>query len=116
MMFRYALLIFLTGCFPNRFFKKEYLTLSESTCVDGTILNIVQAGCKSFYWGTDPEGVTLKIRCTYAPEDNWWTRTSFYAIPHNYPLVYTYWALYCEDRYVKMYSVPTGILLENSSQ
>lgn len=105
-------LIFLIGCGPNRFFKKDYITLSESPCVDGTILNMDQAGCESFYWGTDTEGLTLKIRCTYAPKDSFWTRSTFYAIPHNYNMEYNNWGLYCEDRYVKMFTIPTGIELE----
>ena len=105
-------LILMLSCGPHRIVKKSYITLSESPCVDGTILNIDQAGCESFYWGTDPEGLTLKVRCTYAPEDGFWTRMTFYAIPHGHDdLVHGNWGLYCEDRYVKMYAVPTGIRL-----
>ncbi len=111
-MFRLFPILLLLSCGPRHILKKNYITLSESPCVDGTILNIDQAGCESFYWGTDPEGVTLKIRCAYAPEDNFWTRTSFYAIPHNHSIVAGSWGLYCQDRYVKMYAVPTGIRLE----
>ena len=111
-MFKLLPLILMLSCAPHRLFKTAYLSLSESPCVDGTVLNIEQAGCEGFYWGTDPEGKILKIRCVYAPEDNFWTRSSFYAIPHNYDLQYSNWGLYCEDRYVKMYTIPTGIRLE----
>ena len=108
-------LLFLLGC-AHRLFKKDYITLSESPCVDGTILNIDQGGCEAFYWGTDVEGITLKIRCTYAPEDNFWIRQTFYAIPHGYSILHANWGIYCEDRYVKMYAVPTGTQLEVSRE
>ena len=111
-MFRLLPIIFLLSCAPYRIFTKEYITLSDSPCVDGTILNIDQAGCEGFYWGTDPSGVTLKIRCTYAPEDSFWTRTTFYSIPHNHDADYTNWFLFCEDRHVKMFAIPTGVDLE----
>lgn len=112
-MIRYLSLVFLLSCSPSRLFKTAYISYSESPCIDGTILNIDQAGCESFYWGTtQPEGVTLKVRCTYAPEDSFWTRSTFYAVPHGYDIEYSNWGLYCEDRYVKMYSMPTGISLK----
>ena len=111
-MIKFFLPLLLLSCSPNRMFKTAYLSLSESPCVDGTILNIEQAGCESFYWGTKPDGVTLKVRCTYASENNSWTRSTFYAVPHNVEIEYSNWGLYCEDRYVKMYSIPSGIPLE----
>ena len=113
---RYFILIFcfLLSCSPHRIFKKDYITLSESPCVDGTILNMDQGGCENFYWGTDPEGETLKIRCVYSPDTNFWTTMSFYAIPHSYDLVYSNWGWYCEDRYVKMYAIPRGARLKVS--
>ncbi len=111
-MFRFAIFLLLISCFPPRIYKKDFITLSESPCVDGTILNIHQAGCESFYWGTDPEGELLKIRCTYAPEMNWWTTQSFHAVPHDYPLEYNNWLIYCTDRYVDVYTSPTGVILE----
>ena len=111
-MYPYLLLLFLTGCFPPWHFKKDYITLSESPCVDGTILNIDQAGCEGFYWGTKPEGIVLKVRCTYAPKQSFWTGMTFYAVPHGYDLVHANWGTYCEDRYVHMYAVPRGTRLE----
>jgi len=111
-MFRYTIFLFLIACFPNRVFKKDFITLSESPCVDGTILNIHQAGCESFYWGTAGDGEILKIRCAYAPEMNWWTTRSFYAVPHDYSLEYSNWSIYCTDRYVDVYVTPTGVQLE----
>jgi hypothetical protein len=48
--------------------------------VDGVIYNIKQAGCEVFYWGhTDSAG--LKLRCTYADHDSFYTASSFYALP-----------------------------------
>ncbi len=105
-------LFLLISCGPHRLFKKEYITFTESPCVDGVILNIDQAGCESFYWGTDPEGVVLKIRCTYAPKDSMWTKTTFYSVPHDYPADSSIWTLFCEDRYIKMFSAPYGVRLE----
>jgi hypothetical protein len=112
-MIKFLPLFFIMSCGPWRMLKKDYITLSESPCIDGTILNIDQAGCESFYWGTKPEGVTLKIRCTYAPKDGFWTRMTFYAVPHNNDLMHANWSLYCEDKYVKMYAAPTGVRLES---
>jgi len=112
---RFFLLILLLSCSPYRIFKKDYITLSESPCVDGTILNMDQAGCESFYWGTQPKGITLKIRCTYAPKRSFWSERDFYAIPHNYEPVHAGWGMYCEDRYVKMYAVQRGARFEIKS-
>jgi hypothetical protein len=111
-------LLFLIGCSsheiaPYRVSKKTYIAVSESPCVDGTLVNIDQAGCESLYWGPVPNSPILKIRCTYAPKDNVWTRSSFYAVPHNHQVEYSNWFLFCEDRYVKMYSAPYGIKLDN---
>ena len=112
-MLRIMSAVLLIGCSQHRLFKKDYITLSESPCVDGTILNIDQAGCESFYWGTDRTGDLLKIRCTYSPENNFWTQSSFYAVPHGYDLQYSNWVLYCEDKHVKMYTTPMGVKLES---
>lgn len=111
-MLRLIPFIFLIACGPYRYLKKDYITLSESPCVDGTILNIDQAGCEGFYWGTDIEMITLKIRCAYAPEDSFWTKSSFYAVPHDYEIIHANWKLYCQDKYVKMYSVSPPTKLE----
>tara|TARA_Y100000034_G_scaffold129161_1_gene185118 strand:+ start:1048 stop:1299 length:252 start_codon:yes stop_codon:yes gene_type:complete len=72
--------------------------------VDGTVVNMDQAGCEMFYWGyinTDPN--TLKIRCTYSKEKNLWTQASFYVIPKRYPLVHAGWFKFCEDVFVTVY-------------
>jgi len=62
-----------------------------------------------FYWGTDPSQLLLKIRCTYAPEDNWWTGMTFYAIPHAMALPEEERPpLFCTDIYVHMYALPPG--------
>ena len=111
-MIRVLPLVFLLACGPYRIIKKDYFTWSESPCVDGTILNIDQAGCESFYWGTQPNGVVLKVRCVYAPEDSFWTRMTFYAIPYNRTVKTPNWGLYCEDRYVKMYALPANVQLK----
>jgi hypothetical protein len=36
----------------------------------------------------------------------------FYAVPHGNQQVHSNWGLYCEDRYVKMYAVPSGIKIK----
>lgn len=114
-MIRFSLLVLLLSCGPNKLFKTKYLSLSESPCVDGTVLNIEQAGCESFYWGTMSSGEVLKIRCTYSPNESWWTRTSFYAVPHNHPLTESSWGMYCEDRHVKMFAHPRDVRLDKES-
>ena len=111
---RFFLLAFLLSCHPYKIFKKEYITLSESPCIDGTMLNIDQAGCEGFYWGTKPESVKLKIRCTYSENRNFWTEMDFYAIPNTSYLTHSNWNLYCEDRYIKMYAIPRGKNLESN--
>ena len=112
-MNKLLLLTLLVGCSHGKLFKKEYLTLSESPCIDGVVLNIDQAGCESFYWGSIEDSAILKVRCTYAPKDSMWTKSSFYAVPHNHQVDYSNWFLFCEDRYVKMFSAPYGIRLED---
>lgn len=107
-------LILLLSCSPNKLFKTAYLSLSESPCIDGTILNIEQAGCDSFYWGAKPNSVMLKVRCTSSQKDNFWTRSTFYAVPHSFDIEYSNWKLYCKDRHVNVYSAPSGIRLENN--
>jgi hypothetical protein len=103
-------LILLLGCGP-KYLENKYITLSESPCVDGVILNMDHRGCKSFYWGANADGPSLKIRCTYVKEDNFWTKSSFYSFPHEYSIT-SNWSLFCKDRYVQMYAVPTGIEFE----
>lgn len=89
------------------------LEASESPCLDGTIVNIYQAGCEALFIGEAKDGLSLKIRCSYAPNDSVWTRASFYALPHNVDAGYSNWFLSCEDRYIKMFSTPYGVLLNN---
>jgi len=105
-------LIMLIGCSSHKISNKDHLPVSESPCIDGTVLNINQAGCEGFYFGTIPDSLALKIRCTYAPEDSVWTRATFYAVPHEQEVGYSNWFLFCEDRYVKVYSTPYGIKLD----
>jgi hypothetical protein len=109
---KYLIFVFLISCSPLR---KNYITLSESTCVDGTILNIDQAGCENFYWGTIKDGDILKIRCAYAPDENFWTISDFYAVPHGIDVLSS-WGWYCEDRYVKMYSLSRGAKIKLKSE
>ena len=111
-MIKFLPLLIVTSCAQRGLFNKDYITLSESPCVDGTILNIDQAGCESFYWGVKPNGIVLKVRCVYAPENSFWTETDFYAVPHGYDLVRPDWGIYCQDKYVHMYAIPRGERLE----
>ena len=107
----WSFLLILMSCSPYKIFKKDHITLSESPCIDGTILNIGQSGCEVFYWGTQSEDIVLKIRCTYSPKRNFWTEMDFYTIPHSYELLHVGWNVYCEDRFVKMYALPHGTQL-----
>ena len=109
-MIRLLPLVFILACSHSKLFKKEYITLSQSPCVDGTVLNVDQAGCEGFYWGAiGPNQEILKIRCTYAPESHWWTAMSFYAVPIYRDIVFADWSLYCEDRYVRMYAAGNSV-------
>jgi len=105
-------LVLLLACSPYRTIKKDSITWSQSPCIDGTIVNIDQAGCENFYWGTQPNETVLKIRCTYAPKDSFWTKMTFYAIPHNLSPASDNWGLYCEDRYVNVYALPINTQLK----
>jgi hypothetical protein len=110
-----AVFLLLLSCYsPYRMFKKNQITLSESVCVDGTIVNIAEAGCESFYWGAPMRARFLKIRCTYSEEINFWTEMDFYAVPNNYDLAKTSWGTYCKDHHVKMYALPRGARLNES--
>ena len=115
-MIRLFFLIALQSCGPYRMLSTDYSTLSESPCVDGTVLNIDQAGCKSFYWGVRSSGIVLKIRCSYAPVRSFWTETDFYAVPHGHVEVGSNWGPYCEDKFIRMYAIPHGLDFEVESE
>ena len=102
-------IIFFIGCCQHHLLKKDYKTLTQSPCLDGTILNMDDAGCEIFYWGVIPDEALLKVRCTYGTEDNWWTRMAFYGVSHQQDLTVGDEFLYCRDRYIKMYAVPVDI-------
>ena len=71
--------LLLTGCAGKRMVGVDMNNLSGTPCVDGIIYNIKQAGCEVFYWGHTKAG--LKLRCSYADHDNFYTTSSFYALP-----------------------------------
>ena len=108
-MFRFFMIAMLIGCIPNRAFRKDFTALSESTCVDGVVLNIYEAGCLSTYVGRTGYGdTTLKIRCSYSKKKSWWTERSFYITPSGDIAHSTNWKLHCLDQYVNVYSSPSG--------
>ena len=109
-------ILFAIGCGQSRLFKKGYVEASGSPCIDGTLLNIEQSTCEVFYWGHEKDEKVLKIRCTYAPEDSFWTRSSFYAVSNIHDLKYSNWKMYCQDRYVKMYTSQTNINYEEQGE
>jgi hypothetical protein len=94
----------------------SYSLLSESPCIDGTILNMDQAGCESFYWGPRDHGIVLKITCTDADVQSFWTNTDFYATPHRYELANADLRAYCVDRYTNIYALPRGAQFRASSK
>ena len=71
----------LTGCASKRMHGIDMNNLSGTPCIDGIVYNIKQAGCEVFYWGHVDDGSALKLRCTYADHENFYTQSSFYAIP-----------------------------------
>ena len=111
--FKTLFLLTLIGCGSHRSVKKSMLESSESPCLDGTIVNIYQAGCKSLYIGEAKDGSLLKIRCAYSPDDSFLTKATFYVSSKEFDSVYSNWFLYCEDRYTKVFSTPYGINLNN---
>ena len=107
-MIRLLSFFLLTGCLQNRAFRKDFTSLSESPCVDGTILNIYESGCFNTYLGQiGGDTPILKVRCTYSNHDNWMTRTSFYVVPSDQPHPGEDWQPYCRDLYVDVYASPT---------
>ena len=86
-MKKILLITMLMGCAGKRMHGIDMDNLSGSPCVDGTIYNIKQAGCEVFYWGeAEPSGV--KLRCSYADHDNFYTVASFYVVSPEQPEVH----------------------------
>ncbi len=98
-------LLLLSACSPYRRFHKNYDYLTESPCVDGTMLNLEEGKCEIFYWGIIPGTETIKIRCTYGLEDNFWTRSDFYITPTKFKGKNRNWKLYCQDQHTKIFVV-----------
>jgi hypothetical protein len=92
----------LIGCGPKHMLNIDYDSLTQSPCVDGTILNIDKAGCEVFYWGHESDGSVLKMRCTYSPEENFWTSASFYATGYDIE-PRSSWLMFCADSNVSLY-------------
>jgi hypothetical protein len=111
-MLKYLLPLIFAGCGPQKVIKKNITETSESPCVDGVMLNIYQAGCEVLFFGETPKTNLLKIRCSYAPNNNFWTTTSFYAMPHKREVEYSNWTFFCKDKYIKMFSAPYGVYLK----
>ena len=99
------LFTFLTGCYSKLHLAGKNLETSGSPCIDGLIVNIDSAGCEVLYFDNLPNEDVLKVRCTYSPVDNLWTRAEYYAIPFKHTLINPSWHLLCEDDYVKVYRV-----------
>ena len=92
----------LFGCGPKHMLNIDYDSLSQSPCIDGTILNIDKAGCEVFYWGHESDGSVLKMRCTYSPVENFWTSTSFYVTSYDKEPQNS-WLMFCADSNVSLY-------------
>ena len=75
----------------------DYDSLSQSACVDGTILNIDKAGCEMFYWGHIDDGEYLKMRCTHSNDKNFWTESSFYVTHIGQAPKDDTWMMFCMD-------------------
>ena len=102
-----AVLSMMLSCAPKHF--QKYVLPSESPCVDGIIINIAERGCDAFFWGIRDE--TLKIRCTVADEQSWWTSTSFYFVPlKSQNTIGVDWADFCTDRTFRVHIGPTMLL------
>ena len=94
----------LIGCGPKHMLNVDYSELSESPCVDGTIFNIDHAGCEVFYWGRSGEAQMVKLRCTYSPDSNFWTETSFYVTAPVMTTSSPTWILFCADLHTFVYA------------
>jgi hypothetical protein len=94
----------LFACGPKHL--QKFVMPSESPCIDGTLINVNENGCKSFFWGVRSE--TVKLRCTMSEEQNWWVNTSFYIMPKNSnDSISENWNTFCEDKTFKIYNGPT---------
>ena len=100
-IFNFFILSVLTGCGPYRIINSDLY--SGSPCIDGTILNLYQSGCESFYWGFISNSDILKIRCTYSKKDLKLTSYSFYAIKNSIDKKYKNSSIYCQDNYVTVH-------------
>ena len=100
---RLIFLVLLTGCYSKRNLAGNNPEVSGSTCVDGLVVNIDAAGCKSLYFGIISEDKILKVACKHSVSENLWTRAEYYAIPFEHTLINPTWHLLCEDDYVKVY-------------
>ncbi len=97
----------LVGCSSKRHLQK-YVLPSESPCLDGTIINIDDAGCKSFFWGVRSD--TIKIRCTMTDDQSWWVNTSFYFVPkQSDDSISDQWKEFCTDNEFNVYRGATLI-------
>jgi len=113
-MFRYLLFVFLLSCAGRQRYAGPDLVSSESPCVDGTLVNMDQAGCEMVYFGyINSDQNTLKIRCTYSKKKNLWTQVSFYVIPNDYPLLHANWFQVCRDMFVTVYFDNQGMLISD---
>tara|TARA_B100000700_G_scaffold303511_1_gene375066 strand:+ start:1289 stop:1639 length:351 start_codon:yes stop_codon:yes gene_type:complete len=80
-----AAIFLLTGCASKRMHGIDMKNLTGTPCIDGVIYNVQQAGCEVFYWG-HTRSDALKLRCTYSDHENFYTQTSFYAVPLGFEL------------------------------
>ena len=97
----------LVGCSSKRRLQK-YVLPSESPCLDGTIINIDDAGCKSFFWGVRSD--TIKISCTMTDDQSWWVNTSFYFVPkQSDDGISDQWKEFCTDSEFNVYRGATLI-------
>ena len=95
-----------TGCAGKRMVGVDMNNLSGSPCVDGVIYNIHAAGCEVFYWG-QTENAGVKLRCTYADHPNFYTKSSFYALPLGvYPELTTPYIPWCADTDTMVFAAP----------
>jgi len=104
--------LLLTGCANKRMVGIDMNNLSGSPCIDGVIYNIKQAGCEVFYWGHTRDASAVKLRCTYADHENFYTESTFYAMPLGAEMqaegIYMPW---CIDTETMVYlAIPDGVI------
>ena len=90
----------LLGCAGKQNNIVNSMTLSETPCLDGTLVNVSKSGCGSLFWGVGRNNEVIKFRCTSPKsEQNLWNTSTFYALSVMYEgEIPSTWTIFCADQ------------------